>query len=1042
MKPRETGGNVPKAKPKAKPIATRRTYVAPKVKVPKPEVAVQKPKVVPPAPEVAKTKPVRKGPKTVKPEVTRPISRKTQQKIDTHTMLVNRAYKIKKANDAENKAEGHYIKLGGLTYHPEAHIKPAMQALNVVSTPLHAVAGAANRAAGRDFKGLTPGQLLKGAKEGIKKKTTYSDVLKTSGVQNKAVRGVVGFTGDVLLDPTTYVTFGTTSLAKEAASKAGARVAEKALKQGMTHDVASRLAKQAAKKAAKDAEGKTIQRAVTVGVGKRKLKVAPLAAKRKAKEGSLASDIGEAFSPRYVHPAATEEAHKTLKAAQLEERGRSAAGVRKSVERARALSKSLSKSEQKQVIDAIEAGKLKGLPDHLRPTAQRIRDDFRHMARVERQSGLLTRELKDYFPHVRNQDITKQGGKIVRPGNPAVLGSSKARGIDKSIAELRSEVPHLFSEDLPVIYAKRGAASAEAVARTHTISEVAKTGRKLTPEAQWNTATEAIYKVTPTRLIKLEKDDKIQAAEIDKAAHGLVPGQYVILNKHTADKIAERVPQVKGPFVRRYDKAQGLLKTALTIPRPAYHVRNLIGDSWNAYLGQSFPSLVRNFWHSARIERGVYRAHQNDASLALNPEHIARDAGVVIRGRKVSYDDLAKRARQAGVIDSGFYGRDIVDLVGQSRKISGHRAIEPMRRLGQYRENLVRLNTWKHGLDMGMTDREAAEFATDLHFDYGNLSDTERKLRRVFPFYTFTARNTPLQARSLVTKPGKYANFEKLREEAAKASGLPVGEQNDYQQNLREYEQLGIPIPVPGVKLPVSPGKESPALAYFGLPVTDLNRLTPNFKEQIQLVGSMATGLKSPLELVFNYSLFFRDKIDNGQKVAAPNWVGKLPPGWKKKLGVVYATDKVSGKKVWRWSPSVDYAMKQLPQISFILDQTTSGANRRGQGRGPKLAASLGAKVQPYDPKRKKLDDLYSQQEKLKNEARYTDPGSPERKRVNAQMRTVTHQIAQTKKALGYAITGEEKKAKKKPANPLDAIQSGGNPLDKVGGSKNPLDQF
>lgn len=47
-----------------------------------------------------------------------------------------------------------------------------------------------------------------------KKKKTYSDVLKYAGVEDKTVRSVVGFLGDVLLDPSTYVTVGAGAGAK------------------------------------------------------------------------------------------------------------------------------------------------------------------------------------------------------------------------------------------------------------------------------------------------------------------------------------------------------------------------------------------------------------------------------------------------------------------------------------------------------------------------------------------------------------------------------------------------------------------------------------------------------------------------------------------------------------------------------------------------------------------------------------------------------------------------------------------------------------
>lgn len=64
------------------------------------------------------------------------------------------------------------------------------------------------------------------------KKKTYSDVLDLMGVESKAVRGIVGFVGDVALDPTTYLTFGTkgvASLGKSALTKEGNKVAKLAL---------------------------------------------------------------------------------------------------------------------------------------------------------------------------------------------------------------------------------------------------------------------------------------------------------------------------------------------------------------------------------------------------------------------------------------------------------------------------------------------------------------------------------------------------------------------------------------------------------------------------------------------------------------------------------------------------------------------------------------------------------------------------------------------------------------------------------------------
>jgi hypothetical protein len=303
----------------------------------------------------------------------------------------------------------------------------------------------------------------------------------------------------VLLDPVTYVTFGTASVAKEAAGKAGTRVFEKAIKQGMTRDVAKGLAKQAAKKAAKEAEPKTIQRAVTMGVGKHKLKIVPLAAKKNLK--GTAADIAEAVNPRFTHHLADEAAQKEVKSAHLEARASASTGVHRTVKRGQHLAK-LKPAEQTQIIDAIEKRQIAKLPDHLKEPAVRVRSDFRHMARTERQQGILGHTIEDYFPHIRREDAAAADkvrvGKGFRTSNPARLGSSKTRKIKEPLSEIRKTNPELFTEDLAHAYVMRGKASAEGVARSKLIQEVAKTGRKLTPGAEIDTSKELVYKVSPT----------------------------------------------------------------------------------------------------------------------------------------------------------------------------------------------------------------------------------------------------------------------------------------------------------------------------------------------------------------------------------------------------------------------------------------------------------------------------------------------------------------------------------------------------------------
>src|SRR3972149_527856 len=71
--------------------------------------------------------------------------------------------------------------------------------IDIISRPLYASAGAAKAV-------VTGENVLQEAYKGItsQEKETYSDVLKSAGVENKYLRGVVGFALDIALDPSTY----------------------------------------------------------------------------------------------------------------------------------------------------------------------------------------------------------------------------------------------------------------------------------------------------------------------------------------------------------------------------------------------------------------------------------------------------------------------------------------------------------------------------------------------------------------------------------------------------------------------------------------------------------------------------------------------------------------------------------------------------------------------------------------------------------------------------------------------------------------------
>lgn len=504
-------------------------------------------------------------------------------------------------------------------------------------------------------------------------------------------------------------------------------------------------------------------------------------------------------------------------------------------------------------------------------------------------------------------------------------------------------------------------------------------------------------------------------------------GQHVILPKKLADDImARQNPAEISALHAWYRKQHGRYKTVLTQLMPSYHLRNLYGDSWNASLKQHPGRLAVNMGRSARmlkVERGVKKGEKE---ITLSGKGPASQAGTKVPGEgKVPYSDLLARADQTGGRGSGF-SRELTEMV---QKGEGK-----LRNVGQSRENLVRTATWLGAKKEGLSDAAAAQRVRDLHIDYADLTKAERSVRDVLPFYTFAARNTPIQAKALLSHPGKLARYQKVIEEGGKAAGLP----DDWQYNLKDYQQLGQAVPLFGA---MAGGKK--ALGLPGLPTTDLNRLDPNPKEQFRQVASMLTGLKTVGELLVSdegYSLFFKGPIDTGNKVAAPDWahilVDQMPDGKvKDAIGLEYAMDRASGKKIWKWNPKTDYVLKQLPETSFLLGITSTGKNRRGQDKTAKTIKLSGVSIEPYDPDAVAKDRLYADLKKVTNRVKqlnaqgvYADKSNAEYDRLAAKREKIQGRI--DKIALRQKARGEPVKL------PRRLEESGGTVGDLVGGGK------
>jgi len=484
-------------------------------------------------------------------------------------------------------------------------------------------------------------------------------------------------------------------------------------------------------------------------------------------------------------------------------------------------------------------------------------------------------------------------------------------------------------------------------------------------------------------------------------------GQYAILRDEDVAAVRNRLPGQATGIGHVLDVPTNVFKR-VALGTPAYLVRNLVGDTYNAWTDERFWRLVRNqirgqkalsaLGHQERalgkfqlaVPESKKTITLTDAQAKAIGDALGMDPTKVSRKMKASA--VAGLAEQMGVIRQGRF----LELMNEGRTLTRPRGTHAWDAAVKRVEDSTRLATFLGGLQRGLNPREAAARASEVHFDYGDLTPVERRyLRRVAPFYTFSARNIPLQVRRTLTNPGKIATVEKGREEGQKGTGLPA----DYLSKLNPYEatQLGIPLKMGGKTFTVS----------MGAPFTDLNDatavLTGPFTGDtkgaavaglLRVAGMANPYLKLPWEELANKSAFYRDEIQptGNQWTRPPQWAIKLAKTnahFRDLMGMRPDVEMNDGKgPEWGWKRKTDYWVRQMgpgaiTPLLDVLGQGIKGTNARAQTKEQRLLAALGLRTSKYDPQMVELANLYQIDDALNsklNELRDTaglDPSEP-----------------------------------------------------------------
>ena len=363
-----------------------------------------------------------------------------------------------------------------------------------------------------------------------------------------------------------------------------------------------------------------------------------------------------------------------------------------------------------------------------------------------------------------------------------------------------------------------------------------KTGRYLDPE--WANKAGNIE--------SLKSTDGLVAVKPERLKGQLFPPEVAKVIDAHHEKFTN--PEEVNTVFRAYDAAQNWWKAWTLGIFPAYHARNMAGNIWNNSLaGVRNPAVYQKAAEMQMGKAGVLKTALGD----------------------MDYQDVVKLAGEKGVLGKGFYGGDIpeavTDAMAKGKWLTlgrDNKLVKTGRHIGSLIEDNARLAHFVDKLQKGMDADTAAQSVKKFLFDYTELTPTEQNvLKRVFPFYSWSRKNIPLQLEMMVRKPGQQLLPVKLKHEVER---LSAGDKPIPDANLPEWLAGDYPIRTSERHTDEKDQSKNvfsytPVAGY--LPWGDLPRMMNNPAET---AGFMVSPLlKEPAQQAANYDLYFKRKIAN-----------------------------------------------------------------------------------------------------------------------------------------------------------------------------------
>ena len=414
--------------------------------------------------------------------------------------------------------------------------------------------------------------------------------------------------------------------------------------------------------------------------------------------------------------------------------------------------------------------------------------------------------------------------------------------------------------------------------------------------------------------LKLERTRTQINEQLFDGAHKLIDGWSGRMGRTELVDALNAVAKVStsegwAKVLHHYDTLLNYIK-AWQISSPGFHMRNTFGGVFNNFLADIDPGAYNRYWRarmglfSDDLDREAFRAWREFSSPGQFGSH---EVATGVTG--------ARLRDRLNPLTVDFYKRTANPLSSRNAYVHANQSV------GAQVEDMLRgslfIDVYKK---TGGNVDEALDAVYKYHFNYDDLSVFEQRgMRRVFPFYTWTRKNLPLQIEMMIARPGKYAWWNHY--------SASVAADGDREGTVPQYfgDMWALPTGLrtnAGDQMYLSPDLPFTRTLSETIPWED-GKPSAN-----PLLSQMTPILKTPIERIQGHQ-YFKNLPLLDTKTDTPDTWEKIPgfSGILRELGVVDKKGQISQDDAYtieQYMPALARLRRLWPSEKKYEDRKTS----------------------------------------------------------------------------------------------------------------------